>query len=330
MTNEEITQKYRYVPEGAVCIMAEDSYMKRLPAFVQMSNRRTGDNFHSHDYIQVWYVIRGNMTHQIGDTVCHLKAGDCSIVLPFVNHFPNTLVSEEDPLIFAMDFSDRFFHDYGIDFFSYYRKYANFEGKAIPDFRHFSKEEKPIADSLAERVFEEFSKHKDMDFEKLTMHTRDFFEFYCRGQEKVSASRAIRSRAYSVERAVHHISKNFRRKITIEELCEAADMPYNTLTRNFKEITGKTIIDFITRVRLNHVFLDLSFFDKSIDKIARDNGFANGERLAHVFSSLLGFPPSEYKKFISPIHMERDPDDLDKWSWYKPHDYPLREFLPEI
>ncbi|MBQ6846233.1 MAG: helix-turn-helix transcriptional regulator [Oscillospiraceae bacterium] len=330
MTNDEIVQKYRYIPGGAISIMAEDSYMKRLPAFVQMSSRRNGDNFHSHDYIQVWYVINGNMTHQIGDTVYNLSAGDCAVILPFVNHNPNTLVSKEKPVIFAMDFNDRFFHNYGIDFFSYYRKYANFEGKAIPDLRHFSKEEKVIADSLAEKVFAEFSKHKDMDFKKLTMHTRDFFEFYCRGQEKISASPAIKKRAYSIERAIHHISKNFKRKISIEELCEVADMPYNTFTRNFKEITGKTVVEFITRVRLNRLFLELIFYDKSIDEIARDNGFSNGERLAHVFSSLLGFPPSEYKKIFSPIHLERDPEDLDKWSWYKPHDYPLREFLPEI
>ncbi len=329
MTAEEITNKYRTVPGGLISIMAEESWMKRLPAFMQMSTRRTGDNLHSHDYIQLWYLLRGNMTHQIGDTVHHLTAGDCVVILPFVNHHPDSLVSEETPLIFAVDFNDRFFHDYNIDFFSYYRKYANFEGKAIPNLRHFSAEEKEIADDLAQKVFSEFSKHENMDFEKLAMNFRDFFEFYCRNSEPVSASPSIRRRAYSIERAVHHISKNFRSKLSIEELCEVSGMPYNTFTRNFKEITGKTVVDFITRVRLHHVFLDLCFYNKSIDEIAYNNGFSNGERLAHVFSSLLGFSPSEYKKVFSQTHIERDAEDLDKWAWYKKNNYPLREFLPE-
>ena len=330
MITEEITKKYRTVPGGSISIMAKESWMKRLPAFMQMSTRRTGNNLHSHDYIQLWYILQGNMTHQIGDTLHHLKAGDCAIILPFVNHLPDSLVSEDAPIIFAVDFNDRFFHDYNIDFFSYYRKYASFEGKAIPELRHFSKEEKEVADNLAQKAFAEFSKHKNMDFNKLAMHFRDFFDFCCLNSEPIRASSSIRRRAYSIERAVHHISKNFRRKISIEELCEVSDMPYNTFTRNFKEITGKTVVDFITRVRLPHVFLDLSFYNKSIDEIAYNNGFSNGERLAHVFTSLLGFPPSEYKKIFSPIHMERDAEDLDKWAWYKKNDYPLREFLPGI
>ena len=330
MTKEEIIKKGKNIPGGSIHIMAKESYMKRLPAFIQMSTRRTGDTLHSHDYIQLWYILRGNMTHRIGNTVHHLKAGDCAVVLPFVNHHPDSFVSEEPPLIFALDFNDRFFHDYNIDFFSYYRKYANFEGKAIPDVRHFSKEEKPVADKLAERIFEEFSKHKNMDFKTLAMRCRDFFDFYCRDSKNVTASRAIQKRAYAIERAVHHISKNYKRRITIDELCEAAAMPYNTFTRNFKEITGKTVVDFITRVRLNRVFLELIFYNNSIDEVARNTGFSNGERLAHVFSSLLGYPPSEYKKVFAPVHIERDAEDLDKWEWYNYKDYPLREFLPGI
>ncbi len=330
MTLEEMAKKYRAVPGGAISITAEKTWMKRLPAFAQMSTRRTGDSLHSHDYIQLWYIMRGNMTHQIGDTIHHLKAGDCTVVLPFENHHPDSLVSEETPLIFALDFNDRFFHDYGISFFSYYRKFANFEGKEIPTVRHFSKEEKIVADSLAESIFEEFSRHKNMNFEALAMRCRDFFEFYCCNSKPVFASQVIRKRAYSIEHAVHHIAKNYKRKISIAELCEVAGMPYNTFTRNFKEITGKTVVDFITRVRLHYVFLLLAFFEKNIDEVARDTGFSNGERLAHVFSSLLGFSPSEYKKIFAPVHMERDPEDLDKWSWYKKNDYPLREFLPEI
>ena len=330
MTKEEIIKKYRNVPGGSIGIMAKGSYMKRIPAFVQMSTRRNNDNLHSHDYIQLWYILRGNMAHQIGDTVHYLNPGDCAVVLPFVNHHPDSFVSEETPLILALDFNDRFFHDYGINFFSYYRKYANFEGKAIPDVRHFSKEEKPIADKLAENIFNEFSKHKHMNFKKLAMHCRDFFEFYCLDSKNVTASYAIQKRAYAIERAVHHIAKNYRGRISIDELCQVSDMPYNTFTRNFREITGKTVVDFVTRVRLNHIFLDLAFFDKSIDEIARDNGFSNGERMAHVFSSLLGFSPSEYRRFCAPILRERDPDDLDKWEWYNYKDYPLREFLPGI
>jgi AraC-like DNA-binding protein len=91
-------------------------------------------------------------------------------------------------------------------------------------------------------------------------------------------------------------AKHFKRKITIEEIAEVANLSSNSFCRYFKSKTGKTYTNFLHEIRIKHACKLLIESKLSISQIINECGFVNYANFFRYFKMLTGKTPAEYQK----------------------------------
>lgn len=300
-------------------IITKDSNLSKLPILVETMEHRSVDDCHMHNYIQIWYSLRGELHHRINGVDYIQPPGKCGIVLPFVPHKINSRNSEAEPRFLSLSFEDRFLLDHGYMIFSWAHQNAKFEGLKIPTFCELSGERKEEADKLAEKMISEFSRHHDMDFEVLASLTADFLRILCTeaANEDEKEALCIYDRATGISNAVKYMSEHISEKITLDDLCTAAMMSRCSFTKNFKAATGKTSSEFLMSLRLQLVQERIIFTDMTLTEIAKEAGFYDSARLVNAFTAHNGMSPKKFRE----THKERafalDSITKKRWEWLR-------------
>jgi len=93
-----------------------------------------------------------------------------------------------------------------------------------------------------------------------------------------------------------YIESNFREPLTLEEIASTQFITVPYLSKFFKKQTGKTFSQYLNKVRLAHAVDELINTNKSITRIALDNGFPNLAAFNRVFNEKHQEKPVEYRK----------------------------------
>ena len=92
------------------------------------------------------------------------------------------------------------------------------------------------------------------------------------------------------------IDAHYCQRITVSELSGRFGYSEGYLCRKFKRITGSTVTDYITEVRLNHAMHMLYETTEEIRRISDLCGFANERYFATCFRKRYGTTPSQQRK----------------------------------
>lgn len=98
-----------------------------------------------------------------------------------------------------------------------------------------------------------------------------------------------------VRMALSFIRTHAREGINASDVAEAVPASRRVLERSMREILGRTILDEITRIRVETARRLLRETDNSVQQVARMSGFSSPTRMAKVFRRQVGAPPSEYR-----------------------------------
>src|SRR5690606_35186766 len=93
-----------------------------------------------------------------------------------------------------------------------------------------------------------------------------------------------------------YIESNFREPLTLEEIASTQFITVSYLSKFFKKQTGKSFSQYLNKVRLAHAVDELINTNKSITRIALDNGFPNLAAFNRVFNEKHQEKPVEYRK----------------------------------
>ena len=86
-----------------------------------------------------------------------------------------------------------------------------------------------------------------------------------------------------------------RKKITRDEIAESCGFSPNYLSRLFKSVTGVSISDHITDIRMQQAMNLLKNTDKSIGDIIESVGYRSPSLFYRHFYSRFGIKPSEIR-----------------------------------
>ena len=67
-------------------------------------------------------------------------------------------------------------------------------------------------------------------------------------------------------------------------------------TKMFKDSIGKTPVDYINGIRINHAMQLLIDSDKSVSEISDEIGFCNANYFNKIFKQYVGNTPLAYRK----------------------------------
>lgn len=92
-----------------------------------------------------------------------------------------------------------------------------------------------------------------------------------------------------------HIERNYRRKITVEELSEKFNIARRSLERRFKKATSNTVVEYIQRVKVEAAKKQLEAGRKTVNEVMYDTGYTDSKAFRDVFRKITGMSPNDYR-----------------------------------
>ncbi len=116
----------------------------------------------------------------------------------------------------------------------------------------------------------------------------DFIELVYSIQDK--------KRVSQIKPATDFIRQHFSEQISLEDVAHAAHLSVSRLSHIFKEQTGMTIIDYLTKVRIEHAKELLISTNKNCTEICFEAGYNNQSYFTRTFKELAGVTPRQFRE----------------------------------
>lgn len=118
--------------------------------------------------------------------------------------------------------------------------------------------------------------------------------YYCTSRKELD--RMIYHNVMRLRPVIDYITDNYGEKIYIETLSDMIGVSPDYFTKMFKDSIGKTPIDYINGVRINHSLRLLSTTDIPINELAEQIGFSNPNYFHKIFKQYMISSPLTYRK----------------------------------
>ena len=105
-----------------------------------------------------------------------------------------------------------------------------------------------------------------------------------------------------VHQKVHEVAlylqTHIHESVSLEELAQRFFMSRSYLTRSFRNVTGFSVVEYMTYIRIQKAQQLLREADRSITEIADLCGFGNITYFEKVFKTTTGHTPVQYRKTV--------------------------------
>ncbi len=126
----------------------------------------------------------------------------------------------------------------------------------------------------------------------------EMIEVNCPSDKAFIESGSYDSQVQIINEIQHLLTKNLRKRYTIEGLSAKFHINQTTLKATFKRVFGKPIATYMKEYRIKKGMELLMKTNFSIAEIAESVGYENQSKFTQAFKSVTGVLPSEYKKSI--------------------------------
>ncbi len=261
-------------------------------------------NWHFHSEYQLFLVMNGTGTRFIGDHVSPFKVGDLVFTGPNLPHLWRSdleyfngdkgLITEGIVVYFPENFL-------GEDFL---HKNEMYKVKHLFQKAHRGMEiqgktsEKAIATLKHLPNLEDFDRILALlNLLNLLSNSSEYkllaSEGYFNSLKETETDRMNRVHAY--------VMKNFREKISLEEVAAIANMSPSSFSRYFKIHANKTFSDFLTEIRIGYSCKLLISQKIDIAQVCYDSGFYTLSNFNRQFKVFTNYNPLEYRKKYAEI-----------------------------
>lgn len=130
---------------------------------------------------------------------------------------------------------------------------------------------------------------------RLRRFALDAYEGVPRRGPKPSGSRSGAHASQRAEDMIAFLNENFARRISISDLSSAVGLHQTTASRIFREVTGMSIIEYLTRLRLSHAMRILADTEVPLLEVAYEVGFEGPSRMYALFKDRVGSTPRQFR-----------------------------------
>ena len=248
----------------------------------------TPNDDHFHNHYEFNYYKKGNSIYIINNEMYNIEAGDV-VILP-----PNTLHksiqqdnSKREKTIFYLD---RKFLSTFLD--------SRMSLPFKPTIYHVSDNKR--IEEIFEELYNEFNGQKHRVY--LEVLVSELIVLLQRTKEKTSPIRNESSNL--ITDVLKYIKEYYNTDITLKNTAEHFYINQSYLSRIFKEQTGFSFCEYITKLRVKEANKLLTLTDKPITEIAFICGFNSSNSFCKAYKKAIGMTALEYKK------MTRSKEDI--------------------
>lgn len=258
--------------------------------------------FHFHKECQMVYVVEGEGKRIIGDSVETFKSDELILLgsdIPHVWHNDKSNIGKGKKETHARSLALFFQPEKLVELLSHFIPTKKLEGVLKTSQRGllFSGKTKRTLKQLL------FELNDQEGFQKLITLLK-IFETLCASKEyKLLASSGYKNTYQSrdndrIDKVFKYIFSHFTSPVTLDEVAAVAHMSKQAFCRYFKSRTQKTLIEFITDVRISHACKLIAEGETSISGLAYNCGFNSLSNFNKSFKDIKGVTPREYKKML--------------------------------
>lgn len=100
----------------------------------------------------------------------------------------------------------------------------------------------------------------------------------------------------AVQGAKEYVMGNYSKPITLEEIAWHVRLSREHLARIFREVTGQTVFDYLTQIRVENAKILLCDGDLLVHEIGSRTGFGSPTIFGRIFKRVTGTTPLDYRK----------------------------------
>jgi len=246
---------------------------------------------HTHDYFQIWYIVKGSCNHRIDNHKFQLYRGDMILVPPFSFH--SMYDASEDLYVIGIDFSEDLFSETEAD------RIVMLHAVDPLFFRSNSESLVLTTGNDTENsimsLFREYEEKRA--FYHLVIKNTLTNLIITTARAKHNNEICCPSRyEHLISDTLKFIHGNYSAKITVPELCKRAGMSERFLSSTFKEVTGKTIVEYIIDLKISKSKQLLTETDMRVIDISYELGFTDCSYFNKLFKKHVGISPNIYRK----------------------------------
>ncbi len=255
------------------------------------------NKWHYHVEIELLHFNKGKGTQFVGDSIKRFQSGDVVLVgseLPHISRFDE--VYFEKNTTSQVDIRVAHFHP---NFWG--ETFLNLpESKIIKEVLEKAKRGIKVGGPAKKIVAELMEKMLQVDgLERILLLMQALHEIAKSPKNTILSSIGFKNDHEESERISDIYSytfKNFKKKISLEEIAEIANVSPNSFCRFFKSKTGKTFSQFILELKVGHACKLLIEDNFTVKQICFESGFNNFASFHKYFKVITGKSPSAYQK----------------------------------
>ncbi len=230
-----------------------------------------------HENVEFMYCTEGSGILHYDSLEYEIKKGDIAVINSYAIHYTET----NDGLVFRdlIPFSDFFSHN-GLDLPKMH---------FAPIIRDISANEKFLTIVKNSESSSPFSEAK-------MLHSILDFLIYMAEHHLEEASISTKKIDISIRQALSYINSEFQKKLSADLISQKAGFSKYHFLREFKNATGQTFSDYLTKIRIENAKKLLLTTTLPIKEICYRTGFESEAYFSKVFKSFLSITPTEYRK----------------------------------
>jgi AraC-like DNA-binding protein len=251
------------------------------------------EKLHQHEEIQISYIVNGEGTILVGDTITEYLKGDLIVLgsnLPHV--FRSERIDNEHSEMVTLFFTSSSF---GVDFFN------------LPEFKSVAPFFEAVRNGfkinqISKKTANQLKKiKKSNEFDRFLL----FFKILksINQENKIPLSNFIYEKTFTdkegkrMQSVFEYVMTNYQKDISLEEIASVSNMTKNAFCRYFKIRTNKTFFQFLIDIRIERAGKLLSKNNElSVLEIAELCGFNNISNFNRKFKEIKNSSPLQYRK----------------------------------
>lgn len=282
-----------------------------LPVFICKYSNHDSElsPLHRHDVVQVNYISRGRLLHQVNNARYELVKGDIFIIPPYVPH-QLIQVGKNDFEVVELEFMPEFvfgkepnsYHaidgGHSVFDFSYIEPFLVSECNVRPRLNLTGMNLLKV-EGLLDEIRDEYEKQSDSyllalkaDLLKLLVIVGRAFHDEMKGSPELQLFNHHRE---AMQQAIQFINTHYEDPITIEEVSRFALLSQSYFSYLFKILTNKTFVEYLHSLRIKKAMELLLTTDRRVVDICYDCGFNNINHFNRTFKTMVGASPTQFR-----------------------------------
>lgn len=271
--------------------------------YVTMRKHTRYINFpkHRHDFMELTYVLSGQVTHVLDNEEVTIKAGQLLILNQYIDHSIN-LTTKED---IAINF---FIHpDYLLEIvrsISENNIVTKFLLNTIYSSSHnaqyifFDSSQIRQVDTIMSSLIKSFLKSQKLSDVSKKMYFVLLFIELIRHIHKARFGHMDAVQTHTILEALKYIEEEYQ-SANMKILSTRLGIPSYIISREVKKYTGKTFTELLQKYRLQKATYLIQNTDYSMSTIAEEVGYENISYFYRLFNKTFGVTPKEYQLKMS-------------------------------